>query len=334
MQPFSQIRPLSRAVLSDIDKIDSQPKRFAIIKTASESTTMHIAVTGAKGLVGSALLPELTASGHRVTRLVRQRSGAGEATWNPTASFDLSALDGIEGVVHLAGESIASARWNTAVKDRIRSSRVQGTRYLCEALAQMRTPPKVLVSASAIGYYGNRGDEILNEESAAGTDFLAEIARDWEAATAAARDAGIRVVNLRFGVILSPRDGALAKMLLPFKLGAGGPIGSGQQFWSWVAIDDVIGAIQHAMVTDCLSGPVNVVAPNPATNREFTKALGRVLHRPTLVPMPAFAARLALGEMADALLLSSTRVEPHKLIGTGYIFRQPHLEAALRHLVG
>ena len=198
----------------------------------------------------------------------------------------------------------------------------------------MKSPPKVLVCASAIGFYGDRCDEELNEESAAGTGFLADVAQQWEAATQPARDAGIRVVNLRFGVILSPKDGALAKMLLPFKLGGGGRVGSGKQYWSWVSIDDAAGAIHHALMTDSLSGPVNAVAPNSVTNAEFTKTLGRVLRRPTVVPMPAFAARLALGEMADALLLASTRVVPKELNRTGYEFRQPTLEAALRHLLG
>ena len=198
----------------------------------------------------------------------------------------------------------------------------------------MKTPPKVLVCASAVGFYSDRDDEVLTEDSAAGSGFLANVARDWEAATQPARDAGIRVVNLRFGVILSPKDGALAKMLLPFKLGAGGRVGSGRQFWSWISIDDAAGAIHHAVLTDSLSGPVNAVAPKPVTNREFTKTLGRVLVRPTIVPMPAFAARLALGEMADELLLASIRVEPNELIKSGYDFRQPTLESALRHLLG
>lgn len=296
---------------------------------------MQIAITGSSGLVGSTLVPLLTTGGHAVTRLVRQDAGEGDVAWNPQAEmFDASPLDGIDAVVHLAGENIAKSRWNARVKQRIRDSRVVATRRLCEGLAKMSTRPKVLVCASAIGFYGDRGDELLDEDSQAGSSFLAELVRDWEAATEPAAEAGIRVVNLRFGVILSPKDGALSKMLLPFKLGGGGRVGSGKQFWSWISIDDAAGAIHHALMTDSLAGPVNVVAPNPATNLEFTKTLGRVLRRPTIVPMPAFAARLALGEMADELLLASSRVEAKRLLQSGYEFRQPTLEGALRHLLG
>ena len=299
-----------------------------------EVGTMHVAVTGASGLVGSTIVPMLTTGGHDVTKLVRREAGEGEATWDSLGEFDASPLDGIDAVVHLAGENIAASRWSAKVKKQIRASRVQGTRVLCEGLAKMQTPPKVLVCASAIGFYGDRCDEELNEESAAGSGFLADVAQEWEAATQPARDAGIRVVNLRFGVILSPKDGALAKMLLPFKLGGGGRVGSGKQYWSWISIDDAAGAVHHALMTDSLSGPVNAVAPNPVTNGEFTKTLGRVLNRPTIVPMPAFAARLALGEMADELLLASIRVEPKELRRSGYEFRQPTLESALCHLLG
>jgi uncharacterized protein (TIGR01777 family) len=299
-----------------------------------EKGIMHIAVTGASGLVGSTLVPLLTTGGHKVTRLVRHSAGQGEATWNAGGEFDPSPLDGIDAVVHLAGENIAAARWTDKVKAKIRDSRVQGTRFLCEALARMQTPPKALVCASAIGIYGDRGEEVITEDSTAGAGFLADVARAWEAATQPARDAGIRVVNLRFGVVLSPKDGALAKMLLPFRLGGGGRIGNGRQYWSWISIDDAAGAVLHALMTDSLSGAVNAVAPNPVTNAEFTKTLGRVLNRPTLVPMPAFAARLALGEMANELLLASTHVEPKELQQTGYDFRHPSLELALRHLLG
>jgi uncharacterized protein (TIGR01777 family) len=301
----------------------------------TEKGKMNVAVTGATGLVGSTLVPMLTTGGHRVIKLVRRPAGDSTVTWDPEAeSFDASSLDGVDAVVHLAGENIAAARWSPKVKDRIRDSRVQGTRVLCEGLARMKTPPKVLVCASAVGFYGDRDDEVLTEDSAAGSGFLADVAQDWEAATQPARDAVIRVVNLRFGVVLSPKDGALAKMLLPFKLGAGGRVGSGRQYWSWISIDDAAGAIHHAVLTDSLSGPVNAVAPKPVTNTEFTKTLGRVLGRPAIVPMPAFAARLALGEMADELLLASIRVEPRQLIESGYDFRQPTLESALRHLLG
>ncbi|MCB9873898.1 MAG: TIGR01777 family protein [Planctomycetaceae bacterium] len=297
--------------------------------------SMHIAITGSTGLVGSTLVPLLTTGGHSVTRLVRREANEGEVTWNPQAeSFDASPLDGIDAVVHLAGENIANSRWNPRVKQRLRDSRVVATRTLCEGLARMSTPPKVLVCASAIGYYGDRDEELLAEESAPGTSFLAKLVNDWEEATRPAAEAGIRVVNLRFGVILSPKDGALSKMLLPFKLGVGGRVGSGKQYWSWISIDDAAGVAHHAIMTEGLVGPVNTVAPNPATNIEFTKMLGRVLRRPTIFPMPAFAARLALGEMADELLLASARVDARKLLESGYEFRQPTLEAALRHLLG
>jgi hypothetical protein len=236
--------------------------------------------------------------------------------------------------VHLAGENIAAGRWTVEKKARIRDSRVKGTKTLCEALAQLSQPPKVLVSASAIGYYGDRGAELLWENSALGTGFLAEVCQAWEEATRPAMEKGIRVVLLRIGVVLSPAGGALAKMLLPFKLGLGGIIGSGKQYMSWIALDDVVGTIDHVLITDTLQGPVNAVAPHPVTNSEFTKTLRRVLRRPTLFPMPAFAARLAFGEMADELLLASTRVEPKRLIATEYRFRYPELEDALRHLLG
>jgi hypothetical protein len=300
-----------------------------------EKGTMHIAITGSHGLVGSVLVPFLTTGGHRITRIVRGTAGEGEMAWNPGGrQFEAAGLDGIDAVVHLAGENIASRRWGAAQKKRIRDSRVNGTRLLCERLARMQAPPKVLISASAIGYYGDRGDESLDESSPPGHGFLAEVAEAWEAAAEPAVGAGIRVVNLRLGVILSPIAGGLAKMLTPFKLGGGGMIGNGRQYWSWISIDDVVGAILHVIMTDSLSGPVNIVAPNAVTNREFTKTLGRVLSRPTLVPMPAAAARLALGEMANELLLASARVEPKRLLESGYEFRHAELEPALRHLLG
>lgn len=300
-----------------------------------EQATMHVAVTGSSGLVGSTLVPMLTTGGHQVTRLVRRSAGEGEVQWDASAaSFDAAKLDGVDAVVHLAGENIAAGRWSTEVKRRIRDSRVHGTRILCEGLAGMATPPRVLICASAIGFYGDRGDEFLDEASSAGEGFLAEVARDWEAATQPAAEAGIRVVSLRLGVVLSPRGGALEKMLTPFKLGGGGRVGSGRQYWSWISVDDAAGAFLHALMTQSLSGPVNAVAPHPVTNQEFTKTLGKVLGRPTLVPMPAFAARLALGEMADELLLASTRVTPGRLLDSGYTFRHSTLEDALRHVLG
>ena len=298
---------------------------------------MNILVSGASGLIGATLVPFLTTGGHTVTRLVRAapKPGTAEIQWNPqTGSINIAGLEGMAAVVHLAGENIAAARWTAEQKARIRESRVRGTQLLSEALAQLSQPPQVFMCASAIGYYGDRGDELLQEESPAGSGFLAEVCRAWEAATEPAVQKGIRTVQLRIGVVLSPAGGALARMLLPFKMGVGGVIGDGKQYMSWIGLDDVVGAIQHVLVTDSLRGAVNAVAPHPVTNRDFTKTLGRVLGRPTLLPMPAFAARLAFGEMADELLLASTRVEPSRLVSTGYVFRYPELDAALRHLLG
>jgi uncharacterized protein (TIGR01777 family) len=296
---------------------------------------MHLLVTGASGLIGSALVSSLISAGHGVTRLVREQPKAGEkaAHWDPLAgSIDASAFEGVDAVVHLAGENIAQ-RWTPAKKVNIRESRVKGTQVLCEALARLASPPKVLVSASAIGYYGDRGEELLTEASPPGRGFLAEVCRAWEAATEPARQAGLRIVQSRFGVVLSPAGGALTKMLAPFRLGLGGVLGSGRQYMSWIALDDAVGAIQHAIVTDALQGPTNVVAPQAVTNQEFTKTLGAVLRRPTVLPLPAFAARLMFGEMADELLLASARVQPAKLLASGYRFRYPALEGALRHLL-
>jgi hypothetical protein len=298
---------------------------------------MRILVSGSTGLVGSALVPALGGAGHDVVRLVRsEAAGGGSAVrWDPAAGrLDAAALEGLDAVVHLAGESVAAGRWTAAKKERIRASRVDGTRLLCRALAGLSRPPRVLACASAIGFYGSRGDEVLKEESAPGSDFLAGVCKEWEAAAEPASRKGIRVASLRFGMILSPAGGALAKMLLPFRLGAGGILGDGRQYVSWIAIDDVLGAIQHVLSSQPLRGPVNVVAPRPVTNREFTRTLGRVLGRPTIVPMPAFAARVVFGEMADALLLSSARVEPARLLSSGHRFRFPDLEGALRHLLG
>ena len=294
---------------------------------------MKVLVTGSTGFIGSALVSALTAAGHQVTRLVRKLAGAGEVRWDPTAgAIDTGGLEGHDAVVHLAGENIAG-RWTAAKKQRIRESRVNGTRLLTEALAKLSRRPRALVCASAIGYYGDRGEEKLREGSPPGKGFLADTCVAWEAAAKPAADAGLRVVHLRIGVVLHPAGGALKQMLLPFKLGAGGVIGSGRQYMSWIALDDLIGIFQHALANDSLRGPANAVAPNPATNREFTKTLGKVLSRPTIFPMPAFAARLAFGEMADELLLASTRVEPARLAASGYSFAYPQLEAALRHLL-
>jgi len=297
---------------------------------------MKVAITGANGLIGSALGPFLTTDGHALVRLVRRSPrGADEARWDPAAgTVDPAALRGVDAVVHLAGESIAEGRWSESRKARLRESRLGPTRLLCEALAGLQPRPRVLVSASAIGYYGDHGSEVVTETTPAAGGFLGRLAAEWEEATEPARRAGIRVVNLRTGIVLSPEGGALGKMLLPFKAGLGGVLGSGTQYMSWIAIDDLVGAIQHVLLTPSLAGPVNAVAPSPVTNRTFTKTLGRVLHRPTLAAVPAFALRLAFGEMADAALLSSTRVAPERLLATGYRFRFPELEGALRHLLG
>lgn len=296
--------------------------------------SMQILVTGATGLVGSALTPFLTTGGHRVRRLVRRAPRTpDEFRWDPdVGKIDAKAFEGVDAVVHLAGEGIAARRWSAVQKDRIRRSRREGTRLIANAIRAAKNGPSVLVSAAAIGIYGDRGEEELTEASAHGTGFLAEVCGAWEAESL--RLSGVRAVQLRFGVILSAGGGALKKMLLPFRLGAGGKLGSGAQWMSWVALDDVIGAVHHALVTPKLCGPVNVVAPGTVTNADFTSALGRVLKRPTVLPMPAFAARVVFGEMADELLLASQKVKPTRLEEGGYQFRFPNLEGALRHTLG
>ena len=287
---------------------------------------MRVLVSGSSGMVGSALIPALATAGHSVVRLVRRNPAANEIR------LDTGALEGFDAVVHLAGESIAG-RWTAAKKARIRDSRAQGTGTLAAALACSARPPKVLVCASAIGIYGDRRDEVLREESGLGSDFLAEVGKQWEASTEPATKAGIRVVSLRLGVVLSTRGGALAQMLPPFRMGVGGRIGSGRQWMSWIALDDVVGIIQHALATEALRGPVNTVAPNPVTNAGFTRALGEALHRPTIFPLPAFMVRLIFGEMGNALLLSSQRVDCGKLLASGYRFRHSELKAALEALL-
>jgi uncharacterized protein len=297
---------------------------------------MKILLTGASGLVGTALIPALKAAGHEVYRLVRSapNRAANEINWNPSeGTIDAASLEGMDAAIHLAGENIAEGRWTDEKKRRIRESRVKGTRLLSETLAGLDQKPHTLLSASATGFYGDRGDELLTEQSAPGKDFLAEVCREWELATQPAAQSGMRVVNLRFGVILSAKGGALKKMLTPFKLGLGGKIGSGKQYMSWIGIDDAVGAILFALETETLRGPVNVVSPHPVTNLEFTKTLGRVLSRPTIFFVPEFAARLAFGEVADALLLSSARVEPLRLKEAGYQFKYPELLAVMHHIV-
>ena len=270
----------------------------------------------------------------QIVRLVRRRTKSGaEVTWNPLAPLLPAKVSGFDAVVHLAGESIVG-RWTEEKKRAIRESRVQGTRNLAAALAQSEAKPAVLVCASAIGFYGNRGDELLREESPGGQGFLSEVCRDWEDASRIASEAGIRTVNIRIGLVLSAKGGALRSMLTPFKLGLGGRIGSGQQWWSWIHVDDIVRGIHHAIHTDSVSGPVNLVAPNPVRNAEFTKVLASVLGRPAFFPVPEFALRLAFGEMAASeLLLASQRVEPGKLAASGYTFRFRELRAALENLL-
>jgi uncharacterized protein (TIGR01777 family) len=292
-----------------------------------------VLVSGASGLIGSALLPALQLSGYEVTRLVRgAASGKSDIAWDPSRPLAPESVSGFDAVVHLAGESIVG-RWTDAKKQRVRESRVQGTRNLAEALAAARQRPQVFISASAIGYYGDRSEETLHEESSSGRGFLPEVCREWEAAAEPATKAGIRTAQMRFGVVLSASGGALRKMLPPFRMGVGGNIGSGRQWMSWIDIDDVVGTIQHAMKTDTLHGPVNVVGPNPVRNAEFTKTLASVLSRPAIFPMPAFAARLVFGQMADELLLASQRIEPAKLLSTRYVFRNPELRSALDNIL-
>src|SRR3990170_1980899 len=295
---------------------------------------MRIAVSGSTGLVGSEVVASLSAVGHEVVRLVRRAPAPAEKAvrWDPEkGEIDAAGLEGLDAVVHLAGENIASGRWNDARKAVLRDSRVNGTRLLCEALAGLARPPKTLVCASAIGIYGDRGEDALTEESLPAAGFLPGVCREWEAASGPAARKGIRVVALRIGMVLSPKGGALSRMLPLFRAGLGGVIGSGRQYVSWVALDELPLILLHALQCGDLSGPVNAVAPRPVTNREFTQALGKALSRPTPLPVPAFALRLAVGrEMADALLLSSARVVPKRLLDTSYAFRSPELETTLR----
>lgn len=295
---------------------------------------MKILISGATGLVGTELRSLLKDKGHEITVLTRSQSGASEKTaiWNPsTGDVESDKLEGHDAVVHLAGESIMG-RWTEEKKIEIENSRVIGTRLLAETLAGLKSKPSVIVSASAIGYYGDRGEELLTEDSEEGDSFLADVAAKWEDALKPATDAGIRAVMVRLGIVLSSEGGALEQMLLPFKLGVGGRIGDGEQYWSWIAIDDVVGAIYHCIVNDGISGPVNLVSPNPVTNNEFTDTMGEALGRPTILPLPAFAARGLFGEMAEELMLASTRVVPEKLLESGYKFQYTDLKAVLNDL--
>jgi uncharacterized protein (TIGR01777 family) len=301
---------------------DRGPRRFVI--------------SGASGLVGRNLVAFLESGGHRVQQLVRRppRPGTDEVRWDPgTGEIDADALEGADVAVHLAGESIAAGRWTPARKAAIRDSRVAGTRLLAATLARLRRPPRALLSASAIGYYGTR-DQPVTEDDAPGTGFLPDVCQAWEAATRPAADAAIRVVHLRLGIVLSAAGGALAKMLPPFRLGLGGAVGGGRQAMSWIALDDVVGAIHHLAFADEVAGPVNLVAPDSVTNAEFTHTLGHVLHRPAIVPLPAVAVRLLFGEMGDALLLEGAHVEPARLEQASFRFLHPELEGALRAELG
>jgi uncharacterized protein len=294
----------------------------------------RILVSGTSGLVGAALLPTLKARGYEVKRLVRRAAGGDdEIFWDPAQPIPPDTVSGFDAVIHLAGESIVG-RWTAAKKAGIRDSRIPATTHLAQALAQAKQKPRVFLCASAIGYYGNRGDEVLTEGSTFGAGFTADLARDWELATASSAQAGIRTVSMRIGIVLGTGGGALQKMLPPFKMGLGGRVGNGRQWMSWIDLQDVVGAIHHILNIDLLNGPVNVVAPKPVTNADFTKTLASVLSRPAIFPMPAFAAKLAFGQMADELLLASQRVEPSKLIASGYSFRFGDLRTSLQTILG
>jgi uncharacterized protein len=304
---------------------------------AGAGDKMKIIISGASGLTGTALASALRAQGHGVARLVRPGStpSPGDIAWNPTsATVDVAAMEGADAVVHLSGASVAGGRWTPARKALIRSSRIDTTRVLVDALASLRRKPRVFVCASAIGYYGDRDDEVLTESSTIGGDFLALAVRDWEAEAARAQMSGIRTVKLRFGVILSRDSGALPRMLTPFKFGLGGRLGSGKQWMSWIALEDAVGIVCEALANERLEGPLNVVAPHPVQNADFTRIAAATLHRPAIFAAPAFALRIALGEMADALLLVSQRVIPERLLAAGYSFRFPKLESALPAILG
>lgn len=297
---------------------------------------MRVLISGASGLVGTAATLALRADGHEVAHFVRPGRSIcdGDVRWDPAAgTADRDAMEGVDAIVHLAGAGIGDSRWTEARKEILRSSRVDSTRSLVDAISGLRRKPRVLLAASATGYYGDRGDEVLTESSAVGSGFLAALARDWEAESLKAESLGARTVLLRFGMILSSRGGALPRVITPFKLGMGGRLGSGRQWMSWIALDDVVGMIRAALADEAFGGPVNVVTPNPVRNSEFTHALARTLHRPAAFPAPAFALRFALGEMADELLLASQRALPPKLVAARYVFCFPQLDAALRSIL-
>ncbi len=295
---------------------------------------MKILVSGSTGLIGSSLIPLLESRRHQVYRLVRSKPHPGDIFWDPAENrLDAAHLEGFDAVIHLAGDPIAEGRWTEEKKARIRDSRVKGTRLLSESLAKLSNPPKTLLCASAVGYYGHRGEESLHEGSAAGSGFFADVGKAWEAAADPARGKGIRVVHLRFGIVLTPTGGALKKMLPPFRLGLGGSFGSGRQYMSWIELEDALSAIYHTLMTHDLEGPVNIVSPLPLTNRDFSHTLGRELGLPVLFRIPAFAVRLLFGEMADEALLASTRAEPRKLLDSGFKFRYNALDTALKNIL-
>jgi uncharacterized protein (TIGR01777 family) len=296
----------------------------------------RVLISGSSGLIGSALAVSLKGAGARIARLVRPSSGRGTSDeeripWDPLHPVPPDSVSGFDAVIHLAGESIVG-RWTESKKLRLRDSRIPTTTNLARALAQAKNKPHIFLSASAIGYYGSRGDEILTEESRPGTGFTADMAREWEQASLPALEAGIRTLQMRMGIVMATKGGALPKMLPAFKLGLGGKLGDGHQWMSWIDLQDVIGAIQHMLRSDLMEGPVNLVAPKPVTNEEFSKTLATVLSRPAVFTVPAFAARLAFGEMADELLFASQRVEPTRLISSGYPFRFPTLKQSLQSL--
>ena len=296
---------------------------------------MRVLISGASGLIGAALRPALAAAGHSTAALVRRASTGDEVQWNPAAPLDARKMGGFDSIVHLAGKNI-SGYWTEKFKREVRESRVQGTRTIATATAESfraNGAPRVMVAASAIGYYGNRGDEVLTETSGRGTGFLPEVCQEWEEACTPASEAGVRVVYVRIGVVLAKNGGALKAMLTPFRLGLGGRVGDGRQWWSWVALDDVVGAFRFALEHESVIGAVNAVAPQPVRNEEFTRELGEALRRPTIFPVPAFVVRNLFGEMGDALLLASARVSCERLEGAGYGFRHPLLPEALRAIL-
>lgn len=297
---------------------------------------MRILISGTSGLIGSALVPYLQGKGHSVKRLVRTRNSLSDQDvfWDPESEIiDLSIVDGMDAVINLSGENVATGRWTEKKKDTIRSSRIMPTRTLANAIAKVEKPPAVFINASAMGYYGDRQDQEVAEDAPSGSNFLAGLCREWEASTLPAKQRGVRVVCLRTSMVLSDKGGALAKILPLFKLGMGGVIGSGKQYMSWITLDDQIRSIEHILLNKELKGPVNLATPNPVTNEEFIKILAKVLNRPTLISVPAGVLRFTLGEMADELLLSSLRLKPQRLLETGFVFDHPELEEALRSLL-